>query len=446
MIAKEYKDLARWALKYALEQGCSHAQISVVGGTDNSFEYRDNQLDHLEQSSENGMNIQLYVDGRFASFSTNRLEKKELEKFIAEGIETTRFLTEDKFRKLPDPSRLYKGDGKGLDTYDEEIEKISVDEKLALIKDNVNEVYKTDERLISVTAAYSDGTSHLYTITNGGFEGEMATTYFSISTEVAMKDKDDARPSSYWYDSAVFWKDLQKKEIGKTAYKRTLQKLGQEKIESGVFKMLVDNLSIARLLSPIIKALHGSSIQQKSSFLIDKLGQKIISEKMTIIDDPHIKNARGACWFDNEGVATKKNHIIENGVLNMYYIDTYYAGKLGVEPTIQSPSILTLKLGDKNFEQILAGIDQGIWITGFNGGNSNDTTGDFSFGIEGFWVENGKAVKPINEMNITGNLLTLWQNILEIGNDPRTDSKWRIPSVLFDAVNFNGKSVGSAEA
>ncbi|GHV07862.1 modulator protein [Bacteroidia bacterium] len=439
MIAEKYKDLARWALKYALEQGCSDAQISVFSGTDNTFEYRDTQLDQLEQSSENGMNISLYVDGRYASFATNRLEKKELEKFISEGIETTRFLAKDPFRKLPDPNRLYKGDGKGLDTYDEEIEKISVDGKLALIKDNVNEVFKTDERLIAVTAAYSDGTSNLYTITNQGFEGETATTYFSISAEVAMKGKDDARPSSYWYDSTVFWKDLQKKEIGKTAYKRTLQKLGQEKIESGVFKMLVDNLSITRLLSPLIKALYGNAIQQKSSFLIDKLGQKIISEKITIIDDPHIKNARGARWFDNEGVATKRNSVIENGILNMYYIDTYYAGKLEMEPTIQSPSILTLKLGDLNFDQILAGMDKGIWVTGFNGGNSNSTTGDFSFGIEGFWVENGKAVKPLNEMNITGNLLMLWQNILEIGNDPRTDSKWRIPSILFNAVNFNGK-------
>jgi len=110
-----------------------------------------------------------------------------------------------------------------------------------------------------------------------------------------------------------------------------------------------------------------------------------------------------------------------------------------MEPTIQSPSILTLQLGDKNFERILATIDKGIWVTGFNGGNSNATTGDFSFGIEGFLIEKGVAVKPVNEMNITGNLLTLWKNILEIGNDPRTISSYRIPSLLFDAVNFSGK-------
>jgi len=84
-------------------------------------------------------------------------------------------------------------------------------------------------------------------------------------------------------------------------------------------------------------------------------------------------------------------------------------------------------------------MERGIWVTGFNGGNSNSTTGDFSFGIEGFLVENGKTVKPLNEMNITGNLLILWKNVLETGNDPRLTSSWRIPSILFDKVSFSGK-------
>jgi len=439
MITQENKNLAQWALKYALNKGCSDARISVYNGTDNSFEYRDTQLDQLQQSSQNGMDIQLYVDGKFASFSTNRLDKSELEKFISNGVETTRYLAKDEFRKLADTARLYKGDGKGLDIYDNSIEKISVDDKLALLKNNVNEVYKTDERLISVTSSYSDGTNSSYAVASNGFEGESETTYFSIDAGTSMKGAGDARPSDGWDDSTVFWKDLQKKNIGKTAYERTLRKLGQEKIDTGVYPMLLDNISSSRLFYPLISALTGGAIQQKSSFLINKLGEQIASDKLTIIDDPHIKNARGARWFDNEGVATKKCNVIENGVLKMYYIDTYYGGKLKMDPTIQSPSVLTLQQGDKNFEQILAGVDKGIWVTGFNGGNSNETTGDFSFGVEGFLIEKGVAVKPVNEMNITGNILTLLKNLLEIGNDPRTVSSYRIPSLLFDAVSFSGK-------
>ncbi len=439
MISQEHKDLARWALQYALSKGCSNARVLVYSGTNNSFEYRDTQLDKLEQSAENGMSIQLYVDGRFASYSTNRLNKNELEKFIANGIEATRFLAKDEFRQLPKPERYYKGDGKGLNSFDFDYSKVSVDDKMTLIKNTVGEVFGKDERLISVSAGYSDGVSSSYAITSNGFEGESDTTYFSLNAETAMKGTGDARPSSYWYDSAIFWNNLKKNNIGKTAYERTVRKLGQEKIESGIFPMLVDNTQISNLLSPLISAMYGNAIQQKNSFLIDKIGQQITSGKFTLTDDPHIPGARGSRWFDGEGVATQKRTIIENGILKIYFIDTYNGLKLNMEPTVQGPSILNCKHGDKNFDQLLATVDKGIWITGFNGGNSNSTTGDFSFGIEGFLIENGKAVKPINEMNITGNLLELWSNIVEVGNDPQMISSWRIPSILFDKVNFSGK-------
>ena len=439
MISQENKELAQWALKLSLEKGCSDARIAINSGTNNSFEYRDTQLDKLEQSSKNAMSIQLFVDGRYASFSTNRMDKKELADFISKGIEAARFLEKDEFQKLPALHLYYKGDGKGLDIFDPQVEHISVDEKIALLKVANAEVVGSDSRLISVSSNYEDGTSDTYMIDSNGFEGDSSTTYYSLFSETALKGEGDARPSSWWYDSAIFWDKLQKTGICKTAYERTLRKLGQEKIDSGVYPMLVDNTQSARLLSPLMSAMSGGSIQQKNSFLIGKLGEMIASDKFTLIDDPHIPQARGARWYDGEGVATKKCNVIEKGVLKMFYIDTYYGAKMDMEPTVQSPSILTCPGGDKNLDQLLASLERGIWVTGFNGGNSNSTTGDFSFGIEGFLVENGKVVKPLNEMNITGNLLVLWKNIVEIGNDPRTVSSWRIPSIVFDGVNFSGK-------
>ena len=439
MVSQKYKDLAKWAMKYALGKGCSDVRVSVYSGISNSFEYRDTQIDKLEQSSESAMNIQLFVDGRFASYSTNRIDKKELERYIANGVEATRYLAKDEFRKLPNPELYYKGNSKGLDTFDLTVEKVSVDDKLTLIKNTTAEVYGTDQRLLSVTSGYNDGTSNSYMVASNGFEGESETTYFGLSSGVSMKDDGDARPSDYWSDTSIFWNRLQKEGIGKTAYERTVRKLGQEKIDSGVYPMLMDNTQSSRLLTPILSALNGNSIQQKNSFLIDKIGESIASEKFTLIDDPHIPQARGARWFDSEGVATVKRTVIERGILRTYFIDTYSSAKMNVEPTIQSASVLTCEHGSRNFEQMLASLDRAIWVTGFNGGNSNSTTGDFSFGIEGFLIEKGKVVKPINEMNITGNLLTVWKNLIETGNDPRLISSWRIPSVLFDKVSFSGK-------
>ena len=426
-------------MKYALSKGCSDARVSVYSRTNNSFEYRDTQLDKLEQSTENGMNIQLFVDSRYASYSTNRLNKKELERYIANSVEATRFLAKDEFRKLPHPDRYYKGSGEGLDTYDNEVDNVSVDVKLELIKNTAAEVYGSDQRLISVSAGYDDGTSSSFMVASNGFEGESDTTYFNLSSSTAMKGDGDARPSDYWYDSSIFWNKLQKNGIGKKAYERTLRKLGQEKINSGIYPMLIDNTQSSRLLFPVLSALNGNNIQQKNSFLINKIDENIASEKFTLIDDPHIPQARGARWFDGEGVATDKRTVIDKGVLRTYYIDTYSGAKLNMEPTVQSASILTCELGNKNFDQLLASMDKGIWVTGFNGGNSNSTTGDFSLGIEGFLIKNGKMVKPVNEMNITGNLLVLLKNLIEMGNDPLLISSWQIPSILFDAVSFSGK-------
>ncbi len=130
--------------------------------------------------------------------------------------------------------------------------------------------------------------------------------------------------------------------------------------------------------------------------------------------------------------------VFEKGVLKTYFIDTYNANKMGVDPTIANSSILTIGMGNKNCEQLIAGLDKGILVTGFNGGNSNSTTGDFSYGVEGFLIENGQLTQPISEMNITGNNLALFNNLVEIGNDPRPASSWQFPSMLFDGVDFSG--------
>ena len=275
-------------------------------------------------------------------------------------------------------------------------------------------------------------------VASNGFEGESADTYFQLVGNASIKDKGDERPESYWYDASLYYDTLVKKGIGTKALERILAKLGQQKIASVKLPMIVDFMNTAQLVSPLISALNGNAIQQRNSFLLDKLNQKVTGDNCTLIDDPHIQKAPGARYYDREGVATKRMPVFENGVLKTYYIDTYYANKLETERTLDSPSILTMPLGNKNLDGLIASLDKGILVTGFNGGNSNSSTGDFSYGIEGFLIENGKLAKPINEMNITGNMLTLWSNLIEVGNDPRLSSGWRIPSLVFDKVDFSG--------
>lgn len=438
MISDENKKLAQWAMDFALKNGCQASRVSLYSGSNSSFDVRDMKIEKLQQASENSMVIQLFVDGRYGSISTNRLNKKELERFIRNGIDSTRYLAEDKFRQLPDAARYYKGALPDLQLHDQKFDAIQPDDKLALAMAAAREIYGTDQRIISVNSSFGDGREDKYVIASNGFEGEGSNSQFSISASVSIKGEGEARPQSYWYDASLFYDTLIKEGIGKKAMERVLQKLGQKKIASGKYTMIVDPMNTSQITSPLINALYGSALQQKDSFLLDKLNQKVISNKVTLTDEPHLLKAQGARYFDNEGVATQRRQIFENGVLKTYFIDTYNANKMGVEPTISSPSILSMQLGTKNTDELVASLDKGILVTGFNGGNSNSSTGDFSYGIEGFLIEKGKLTQPISEMNVTGNMLTLWSNLQETGNDPRLSSSWRIPSLLFSDVDFSG--------
>ena len=438
MITKTQKDLAQWAMEYALKNGCQAARLSLYNDSNTSFEIRDMKIDSLQQASENGLSIQLFVDGRFGSISTNRLDKKELEGFIKNGIESTRYLAEDKARTLPDAALYYKGGSPDLQLYDSKFSSIQPDEKVALAMNVCDEIMGKDERIVSSNSSYYDGDSFSYRIASNGFEGETSSSYFGLSGSASIKGEGDARPSAYWYESSLYYDELIKTGIGKTALERTLRKLGQKKVASAKMPMVVDFLNSSQLLSPVLRAIDGSSIQQKNSFMLDKLQQKVFNDKMTIVDEPHMVKSSGARYFDGEGIATKKRNIFDKGVLDLYFIDTYNANKLNMPQTISSASILTMQGSKKNAEALAGTLDKGILVTGFNGGNCNATTGDFSYGIEGFLIEKGKITQPVSEMNITGNMLTLWSNLAEIGNDVRLSSSWRIPSLLFDNVDFSG--------
>lgn len=438
MIKEENKELAQWAMDYAIKHGCRQSRVAIYNGTSSTFEVRDMHIDKLQQASENLLVIDFFTDGRYGSFSTNKLDKKELEQYIPENIEATRFLAEDRARELPNAGRCYKGGKPDLKLLDPDFDKVTPEEKKELALQTCAEMAGRDKRIISVSATYEDEKDSKYIINSNGFEGETSSSDFVIYATASVKGESDARPESYWFDSSLYYSDLQKRGIGIKALERALGKIGQKKAKSGKYEMIVDSLNASRILSPVIDALSGIMLQQKNSFLLGKMGQQVMGSLFTVRDEPHIIKASGARYFDNEGVATMPRTIFDKGVLNSYFINTYSANKMGIAPTVASSSILTMDLGDKGVEEMACGIGNGILVTGFNGGNCNSATGDFSYGIEGFLIENGEMSYPVSEMNITGNMIELWNRLVETGNDPRTTSAYRIPSLHFCDVNFNG--------
>ncbi len=437
MITTAQKELAQWALAHAKKCGAQHARIVLNTGSSSEYGIRNKDLEKLQQSSSVSLQITLFVDGRYGAVSSNRMEKEEIAKLIENGVMSTKLLTEDKDRQLPSPERYYKGNT-NLQLFDNKIESLSATDKIAMANQVAAEVLGKDSRIISVSTSYSDGTGSSYTIDSQNFEGEEKSTYFSLSAEVSVKGEGEARPESYWYDSSLFFDKLEKVNIGKKAMERALQKIGQQKISSGQYFTIVDNMVAGQLFYPILNAMNGASIHQKTSFLMNKKGLLIVNPKLTLTDKPHLVGTFGARNFDGEGVATQEKKWIEDGKLTDYILNTYYANKLKMTPTISSLSTITFNAGNRSSSALLQSVKKGIFITGFNGGNCNPTTGDFSYGIEGFLIENGQLSQPISEMNITGNILVLWSNLVEIGNDPRTNSSLQIPTLCFDKISFSG--------
>jgi len=437
MTKEEKYTLAKWAMNHALENGAQQASVSISNSQSSSVEVREEKIDKLEQAIQSSLTIRLYVDKKYSAHSTNRLKKEELAKFIEQAIEGTRFLSEDEFRTLPEPELYYKGGSNDLKTLDTEFSKVDPQEKINLAFAVEKEVLGKDDRIISVSTGYYDGFDERVLITSNGFEGDSANSQFGLYSSVSVKSG-DARPEGSWNESAIFFDKLKKESIGIIALKKAVNKIGQQKIGSEKMTMIVENKQVGRIFGPLIQALNGSAIQQKNSFLIDKLNDKVVSVKLTITDDPFIVSGRGSRFFDNEGLATKKRAVFEKGILKTYYIDTYYGKKLQMDPTSGSTTNIVFETGDKDLQGLVATVKRGILVTGFNGGNSNGSTGDFSFGIEGFLVENGELGQPVSEMNITGNMKELWSNIGEVGNDINESSSWLTPSIIFDGVDFSG--------
>lgn len=437
MTKEEKYSLANWAMQHALDHGADQVSISIAQSKSSQVDVREQKIDTLKEAIQSGLTIRLYVEGKYSAHSTNRLDQTELARFIEQAIAGTRYLSADPFRSLPEPSLYYKGDGADLKTVDRGYDQLDPATKVELAFQVENEVWKKDDRIISVTAGYSDYTNNVVMVTSNGFSGDSERSTFGLSASVSVNGG-DARPSEGWSERAILFDKLVKSGIGSTALERALKKIGQTKINSGKYNMIVENRAVGRLFSPLINALNGYSIQQKNSFLIDKIGERVASEKLMLTDDPFIVGGHGSRLFDNEGLAAQKRVVFDKGVLSTYFIDTYYGKKLNMAPTSGETTNLVFETGNNNLDELIKAMSNGILVTGFNGGNTNGSTGDFSYGIDGFLVENGEVVQPVSEMNISGNMKGLWMALAEVGNDPYLLSSWQTPSLLFNQVDFSG--------
>lgn len=448
MLSAEEIRIAETCLEKALAAGADKARVTLNKSLMELFGTLNGELDKVSHCLDRSMSVCLFVDGKYGTFSTNRLIESELDSFINRSVATVRMLAEDPCRDLPDPSRTAKNaqTGRELDLYDPSYPTLTSDERLRMAMDASIFKKREADGLISEEGEYSDSIFDSLVLDSDGLRCRHTETSFEYGVEMTVKDAGGNRFSGYWWDSTPRLKDLNIKDCGETAFQRATAQIGPVAIPGGKYTMVVDSENSSRLVTPLTAALSAFSLQQKNSFLLDSLGKRIFPEWLDIWDRPLREGRTGSRLFDSEGVASKETPVIEKGVVKEYFVNTYMSNKMGIAPTIEDVMRPVLepcvapwleKPSTMDRDGIMALVGDGVLVTGFNGGNSNSATGDFSFGVEGFLFKDGKIVHPVRETLITGNLLTLWGNLLAAGDDARACKSKLIPTLAFKDVDFS---------
>jgi PmbA protein len=435
--------LAQKAVEISRRLGASDAGARASRSRTVSLEWRDGKLETVQESTSRSLSIRIYADGKFSSNATSDLRKDALEKFIRQCMEMTRQLEPDPYRLLPDPALYLNRPDKNLEIYDGSIRSLSPDRKRKFVKEleDATRSVKGSDRIISVSTGWEDSEGESVLVHSNGFEGTHKSTSFWVSSEATVKDKDGKRPEDWSSAGTRFSNDLPAADkIGPEASMRALNFIGAKKIPSMKTTVLIENRAAGRIASVLLGGpLSAAGLQQKRSYLEGKAGTQVASARLSVADDPLVVRGFGSRLFDGEGISSRRLPLFEAGVLKNYFVDTYYGRKLGMAPTTGGQSNLQWALGTRGKDDIVKSLKEGILVTSFLGGNSNDTTGDFSLGIRGYLIKDGALAQPIGEMNVTGNHLELWKNLVETGDDPYPYSTSRCPSLMFEGVHVSGE-------
>ena len=437
---KDMLELCAWVIDQAKKAGAKECRARVSRSRSVDIGYRERKPETIKDATNQSLAVDLYVDGKYSSQSTADLRKVSLSDFLTSAVAATRLIAKDEYRMLPDP-KYYQGRANiDLKLADGDYEKWTPEQRHQVAKAAENACLEAGgDAVISAEARSSDSFSEQAAVSSNGLEFYRDSTQFVVVAQLTAKDAGDRRPASYDFGVSRYSKSLPDPAVvGREAARRTLAMRGGKKIKTETLPIIIENRVSSNVLQWLLSGMFGSSIQQKRSFLLEKKGQKIGSDILTVVDDPHMVGGFGSALVDGDGIATRKRTFIEAGVLKDYYVDWYYSRKLGWEPTVGSPTNLVVPPGKRAVADIMKELGRGILITEFIGGNSNVTSGDFSVGIGGFLFENGQSTQAVAEMNIADNHLKFWNKLVETGNDPFPYSSWRTPSLVFKDVVVSG--------
>lgn len=436
--------LAEDLVNFGKNQGADEIEVSILDGYEFSVDVRFGKIENLVEAGSRALGMRVIKDKKTAFSSSSDLSRNTLEHLVKNAIKRAALASPDEFSGLPSPSSRHT-DILSLILFDATIPKLSSKKKIALAIET--ERIALDDKRITNSHGASLETKEIKTVfaNSNGFLQEYDQTVCGLSLGLQAGDTDN-RVEDYWFSIKRHYKELESPEVvAKKAVERTIRQINPKKIKTQKVPVIFEPMMTTWLMEFLFACVSGVSIYQKTSFLVDKLGEKIGNNSVNVIDDGLLPGMLGSRPFDAEGVPCKKTPVIEDGILKNYLCNTYAARKLKLKSTGNSagtgvnPNNFYLKAGDIPPDRIISSLDRGLILIRTIGHGLNPVTGDISRGAFGLWVEKGEIAYPVSEITISGNLGEILNNIEVIGNDLDFQSSISGPTIRIQELTVAGE-------
>ena len=439
-------DLTLALLDAARKAGADSADALAVQGTSLSIEIRKGALEQAERSEGVEIGLRVLMGRRQACVSASDTSAATIQALAERAVAMAAEAPEDPNAGLADPDQLAKGwDLAALDLADpgDEPGAAQLEAQARAV-----EAAALQSGITQVEAAAGYGRRALHMAGTNGFAGGYGRTTTSLSA-VAFTGQGTDMQRDYAGESRVYAADLPGADgIGRLAAERALQRVGSVKPRTGTYPVVYDERVAASLIGHLLSAINGTSIARGSSWARDLLGKPVLPAGLSLIEDPHRPRMSASRPFDGEGLATRRRDIVADGVLTGWVLDLATGRKLGMASTANamrgtsappSPSTSNIDLtqGSVSRDVLLKQMGTGLLVTSMIGSTISATTGDYSRGASGFWVENGQLAYPVHECTIAGNLRDMLLRIIP-ANDARAHLSSRVPSLLIDGMTLAG--------
>lgn len=400
-------EIADKSVQMALDAGASAVMVSLDKAKTEIYALLDGEIDNIRQTGDRSLTFNIYADGKYGTFSTNRFEEESLRDFLCKAVETVRMLVADPFRGLPDKKDLatdaVNGDEMGLCWYG--YDSVSRDEKLEMARRvSVFGEFSAPSsdrnwRVVSEEVEYNNTLSDTYLTSSDGCRCRQTETSFEVSSQVTVEDNDGNKYTGLWWDYDVSTEKVLTSECGRKAVEMAVMQIAPVNADKGKYTMVVSRLVSGRLLQPVLNALSSLSVYQKSSFLVDALGKQVFSKGLNVVDMPLEKGKSGAILFETDGRACRNREIISDGVVKENFTSIYMSRKLGIPPTSSCPNRPVLLPFVS--EELLGGERGGVSGGGFDGSGLGGDCGEVSGDGLGAVSGDGRGVER-GEMSGSG--------------------------------------------